>query len=311
MGLFAAIVEQENKRVCSAKGVFEAKLRQWIGLGGGRFMKFLYSTDLHGDRDKYNALFNLAKNLEIKTLHIGADFLPKGGCNLYKGQKNFIQTFFKKWLSKCEDQGIDVLVFFGNDDVYTNKDLFRKHHTLLDEVPYEKDGLIFKAYGYVPDYPFGLKSACKLDFRGWTRPSYISEPVEVESKGKIYRIPDIKKYFEDKTTIEDDVEPLEGGDNVIYSFHCPPYGLDLDVCYSGKRVGSKSIHHWIWKKQPLLVLCGHIHESYTKSGVWKNCVKESMVIQPGQGKELAFVEIEIDGKNVQTAFHTIDILKLM
>lgn len=42
--------------------------------------------------------------------------------------------------------------------------------------------------------------------------------------------------------------------------HSPPRGC-LDLTSSGQRVGSASVHRFIVEKKPLLVVCGHIHES--------------------------------------------------
>ena len=45
--------------------------------------------------------------------------------------------------------------------------------------------------------------------------------------------------------------------------HSPPYGL-LDLSSGGKHLGSMSIRSIVEKKSPLLVVCGHIHESAAK-----------------------------------------------
>lgn len=58
--------------------------------------------------------------------------------------------------------------------------------------------------------------------------------------------------------------------------HSPPYGV-VDVSSSGKHLGSKTIREQIEKKQPRLVVCGHIHGSQGKIGK----IKESYVINAG------------------------------
>jgi len=40
-------------------------------------MKFLYATDLHGNKDKFEKFFEVAKDLNIDLIHVGADILPK------------------------------------------------------------------------------------------------------------------------------------------------------------------------------------------------------------------------------------------
>ena len=66
------------------------------------------------------------------------------------------------------------------------------------------------------------------------------------------------------------------------AIHSPPNGHLLDVCFHGARVGSQSVRKWIEREQPLLVLCGHIHESPDISGSWSAEIGKTTVIQPGQ-----------------------------
>lgn len=258
-------------------------------------MNFLYATDLHGSIAKYDALLNFALYYDIKLIHLGADLLPKGP-NIFEIQKKFVNGFLKEYYQRAKDKGIDVIAFWGNDDAYPRKKYFRKYATLLDEVPYHKDYYEFKAYGIVPDYPFGLKSACKIEYPGWKCPeAYISAPVEFTDQG-IVRIQDIDDYFLKKGTIEDDLKGIEVNNKTIMATHCPPCSVDLDVCYHGRRVGSKAIYDWILEKKCIpLVLCGHIHENYRVTGVWKNYIGDTMVIQPGQSDEkTTCVVIELD-----------------
>ena len=119
-------------------------------------------------------------------------------------------------------------------------------------------------------------------------------------------IQDLDRYLKDKGTIEDDLKHLEGGNRAIVAIHCPPNGLDLDVCYGGRRVGSKSVTEWIAREQPLLCMCGHIHESYTVTGTWKAVSGNTTIIQPGQlDKETSLVHIEINGSSVNARLVTL------
>lgn len=244
-------------------------------------LRFLYATDLHGDISKYNALLNFAINQNIKNIHLGADLLPKGS-EILKAQKKFINGYLKKFYNKSKDNGIEVVAFFGNDDLYTRKKYFRKYGHLLDETPFNKEGYEFKAYPYVQDYPWGLKSACKLDSWGWKCPdAYISKPVDVGDQGFV-EIQDINFYFRDKGTIEEDLQKIHATDRTIMAIHQPPWGLDLDVCLNNRRVGSKAVYDWIEREKPAVVLCGHIHESFDITHVWKAKIGQTVVIQSGQ-----------------------------
>jgi putative phosphoesterase len=47
----------------------------------------------------------------------------------------------------------------------------------------------------------------------------------------------------------------------VFVPHSPPYDTKLDQIHTGKHVGSKSIRTFIDKRQPDIVICGHIHEA--------------------------------------------------
>lgn len=266
-------------------------------------MRFIYTTDLHGDIKKYNDVLKFAKDEDVKLIHLGADLLPKGS-GILKAQKNFIKGFLKNFYIEAKADGIDVLAFFGNDDLYSRKKYFREYGSLLDEIPYKKDGFEFTAYGYVPDYPYGLKTACKRDSQDWAMQGfYISRPVDVGPSG-FFPIEDIDQYFKEKGTIEEDLEKFKADSKTIVAIHCPPAISGLDVCSDGKRVGSKAVLNWIHDKQPLIVLCGHIHESYNISGQWCCNVGNAFVYQPGQlPDKTTMVFIEIDNSVESKLIH--------
>jgi len=102
-------------------------------------MKFLYITDMHGHVEKYETVLKYAIEHKIKLLHIGADILPKGK-GMQKEQKKFIKGYLKNFYAECERNGIRVLAFFGNDDLYTRKHQFGEYADHLDEIPYRKNG---------------------------------------------------------------------------------------------------------------------------------------------------------------------------
>lgn len=267
-------------------------------------MKFLYATDLHGAEDKYNALFDFAIGHDIHLIHLGADLLPKGP-DMLGMQKSFVNGFLKRFYKKCKDINIVLIGFFGNDDIYTRKKYFKEYGTLLDETPYSFEGYEFKAYPYVMDYPFGLKTACKLDSSDWiySEDNYLGPPCDFTERGYT-KIVNIKEYFRKKGTIEEDLKNLTATDKTIMAMHMPPCGLNMDVCLDGRRVGSKAIYGWIVREQPLLTLHGHIHESYKHS--WKDYVGNTLVIQPGQEyRRTNAVFVEIENHKIDTHFLTL------
>jgi Icc-related predicted phosphoesterase len=265
-------------------------------------LKIVAGTDFHGDPQKFIDILNFATEQKIFLIHIGADLLPKGS-NMLAEQKRFINGFLKNYYQKAKDLGIDIIGSFGNDDIYTRKPYFRKYASLLDEVPYSRDGYEFTAYPWVLDYPFGLKTACKLESEGWTCPDpYLGSPCDFDEQG-YFKIPDVKEYFRKKGTIEDDLKLLKATNKTIMAMHMPPAGVELDVCYGGRRVGSKAIYDWINREMPLISLHGHIHENFDVTGNWKAYIGNTLVVQPGQGDNYTHaVYFEIEGQKVDAHF---------
>ena len=58
--------------------------------------------------------------------------------------------------------------------------------------------------------------------------------------------------------------------------HDPPYGTDADKTVNGRHVGSRSIRRFMNMSSPIIVACGHIHESRSCQAVGK-----TTVINPG------------------------------
>ena len=102
---------------------------------------------------------------------------------------------------------------------------------------------------------------------------------------------------------------------VIANFHCPPYGTRIDlapkldknlkpVYFLGKpefiHVGSKSIRKFIEKRQPLLGLHGHIHESAGYDNI-----KKTIVFNPGSEYQLGIFKaiiIDLSEKGIEKWF---------
>lgn len=275
-------------------------------------LNFLYTTDLHGSKSRYNAILKAAIEYKINLIHLGADLLPKGR-NFSEIQKDFINNFLKDFYKKALDLGITILASFGNDDLYYLKNEFKEYGNLLDNNPVTIEGYHFIAYNYVPNYPFRLKTACKSDYPGWIlKEKQDKDPVDYIND-KRYIIKDLKSYFENKGTIEEDLNKIKIKENTIASFHCPPYNLKLDVCgtyyinHGGfwvkeKEVGSKSIYDWTEKEQPLLMLCGHIHESRLCTNIWRNKIGKTVVIQPGlEDTKAVIVKIRLNDLKVRSS----------
>jgi uncharacterized protein len=248
-------------------------------------LPFVYITDLHGSEKKYEDVLNFTKDYGVKLMHMGADIMPKGS-HMQADQKKFVKGYLKDFFKRAQEAGIKILASFGNDDLVSRKEYFREYSTLLDEIPYvSEDGFEFKAYNFVPIYPFSLRTMCKLDSRGWDDWDKSVPTFDLDSRGAFEEIENPGEYFLKKGTIEDDLKGFKGHKKLVMSIHAPPQGLSLDVCSDGRRVGSKAVFEWVQREQPAFLLCGHIHESPRISDIWKVQIGRTVIIQPGQSDD--------------------------
>jgi uncharacterized protein len=54
---------------------------------------------------------------------------------------------------------------------------------------------------------------------------------------------------------------LHSSDRRVLLTHTPPHHTQLDITRQGQHVGSNSVRQFIDRRQPALVVCGHIHEA--------------------------------------------------
>ncbi len=76
--------------------------------------------------------------------------------------------------------------------------------------------------------------------------------------------------------------------------HVPPYGTKLDVVRTRMHAGSKSLLKFLKEKQPILCVCGHIHESY---GV--DFIGRTVSINPGPLMWGRYSVIELHDGNIK------------
>ncbi len=81
-------------------------------------------------------------------------------------------------------------------------------------------------------------------------------------------------------------------DNRVLVTHAPPYGTKLDQIADGTHVGSKSIRKFIEQKQPLVALCGHVHEARNTDKLGR-----TLMVNPGPISKGYAAEIAINGAN--------------
>lgn len=82
-------------------------------------------------------------------------------------------------------------------------------------------------------------------------------------------------------------EKSNAGHCILVS-HAPPFNTKMDKMFLGLHVGSRSIRGYIEKKQPDIVVCGHIHEAHGADRI-----VETLIINPGSfPKHYALIDID-------------------
>jgi Icc-related predicted phosphoesterase len=218
---------------------------------------FVYASDLHGNRDAYDRLFAM----EADAIVLGGDLFPyplKSGGDLLAMQRKFAAEYLAGKLASRPCYWIP-----GNDDWETVLSLLEGKGTPIHSrtAPF-LDGLSIAGYACVPVTPFGMKDFDRYDVEGWAPQS---EPQRClwSSAAGVEAVP--LTAVEGRGTIAADLERLEALSDparTVYVIHSPPFATTLDRLHGGiTPIGSRAVRAFIDRRQPLLTLHGHIHES--------------------------------------------------
>jgi len=269
-------------------------------------MKAICLSDIHGNDVKYRKLCTYIKQNLPDAVFIAGDVLP----NYYiTDPKDFINDTLKPLLSELKDKigekYPDIFVITGNDDAAVSCEHLRYLELkglihFSNKIVINQEEYTVLGYPYVPPTPFLLKDWEKYDISRYLP----RDTVSPEDGIRTIEVPaNIKKY----TTIKDDLEELseDVGDfsKTICLFHSPPVETNLDKIYgngiNGDKeilsVGSYAIRKFIEKRQPLLTIHGHIHESTDISGYWQDRLGRTICFNAATaGSELAIIEFDTD-----------------
>ncbi len=265
----------------------------------------LFVSDLHGRIYRYESLFQQILLHQPKIVLLGGDLLPHS-----YGDSNFIIDYLipnlQNLKKELKDNYPHFLLILGNDDaakeeinIIQNENLRLWKYIHLNKISINE--FDFYGYSYTPPSPFLLKDWEKYDISRYVDPGCISPE---EGKRTVEIDERIKKY----STIKNDLENLGLNNNYSKSvilFHGPPYKTNLDrVNNDGKKidhvpldsnVGSIAIRNFIEKKQPMLTLHGHIHESARITGSWKDKIGNTFCFGAAyDGNGLAVVKFDLN-----------------
>ncbi|MFP3870945.1 MAG: metallophosphoesterase [Syntrophobacteria bacterium] len=259
-------------------------------------MVVVYAADLHGIRDLYGELFDLAGQMRAQAVIVGGDILPIHGPFQYsiQEQEDFIFEFLAPSLESflSRSPGVTFYTMLGNDDwqaslthlrILAEKGLLRQLHA---ERHILTDGYDVIGYAHVPPTPFTIKDGERRDRR--KEMSQAQRCTACRSQGGRIVAVDPYQHFAGLKSIEEELEQLPAPQNPrkgVYVMHSPPSRTKLDRMADGRWIGSRAIREFIERHQPYLTLHGHIHESPEVSGAYLDRIGSTVCINPGQSRE--------------------------
>lgn len=274
-------------------------------------MRCFFVSDLHGHRHRYEALFAAIADEAPAAVFLGGDLYPsarRSARDLYPDVQDFFHGYFlPAWRALAQRLGSaypEVFLILGNDDA-------RGHEGEL--LLAESEGLLRYAHGrrvpvgdlevfgyaYVPPTPFRLKDWERYDVSHYVDPGCIAPEDGMFTT-------EVDECEVARRTIAADLEEWTAGmdfANSIMLFHTPPYDTDLDrAALDGKMVdhvpldthiGSIALRRFILAKGPRITLHGHVHESASITGAWKQRLGDTWCYSAAhRGRELALVRFD-------------------
>ncbi len=214
---------------------------------------------------------------------------------LFKSKEDYASTY-KEAIESMETP----IKFLGNSGVktfliYGNADYLKKHTRKLK----------YKKYNSLENYINDFKNITLLQ-----RKSVIFEDYFIvgfsgyrnysAKKGKNKKITESWKKQLNKLL-------TKNRKNTILITHDVPYNTKMDKVklkespMYGKHVGDEIIRESIEKYQPLLHICGHMHESQGKEKIG-----ETLIVNPGYGHDGEFALIELNGRKIDVEFYKLN-----
>lgn len=273
-------------------------------------MKCFFVTDLHGDVGKYNRLFKQIHLERPDLVFLGGDLLAGG---FVRGARNAEDTInyvlaagFQTLREELRQLYPLVVIILGNDDPRSLISTFMTYEQeglwiYANQRHFNYNGFSLLGYSWVPPTPFLNKDWERYDVSQYTDIGCVAPEEGYHSS--FVSFSDLRH----RTIWEDLLELTEGLDmsHSILLFHSPPYDTGLDrAALDGKmidyapldvHVGSIAIRRFIEKTQPWITMHGHIHESYSITGVWKEQIGRTCCLSAaGLGKKLVLVSFDSD-----------------
>jgi Icc-related predicted phosphoesterase len=270
---------------------------------------WFFVSDLHGHLSRYQKLFQVILAEKPEVVLLGGDLLPDGlSYSRDLPDKGFTHTVlqdgFGALKTHLSSNYPKVLLILGNDDTRAEEIELMQGESLglwnnLHFRKIEFGGFTVYGYACVPPTPFALKDWERYDVSRFVDLGCISPE---EGWRSVPVSPQEIRY----ATIQADLELLTNNSDLsraIFLFHAPPHQTALDrVALDGRMIdntpldihaGSIAIRRFIEKRQPLITLHGHIHESTRITGSWRERLGRTWAFTAAHdGAELALVRFD-------------------
>jgi uncharacterized protein len=272
-----------------------------------------FVSDLHGRRERYRKLFAAVASDCPEAVFLGGDLLPHPMASfdsLRSDGPDFLrdelQPGFEELRGRLGNRYPRVFLILGNDDARFEEEavldgakrgLWEYAHGR--RVPWGD----LEVYGYacVPPTPFRLK-----DWERYDVSRYVDPGCYPPEEG--WRTVETSESELRSGTIRDDLDRLAGEADLsraVFLMHTPPYRSLLDrAALDGKsvdhvpldvHVGSIAVRRFLERRQPLLSLHGHVHESARLTGAWRDRIGHTHAFSAAHdGPELALVRFDPD-----------------
>jgi Icc-related predicted phosphoesterase len=267
----------------------------------------IFASDLHGEHGRYRRLFDLVARERPAAVFLGGDLLAGAHAALRgAGVDAFVGEFLEPAAAQLAAAGTRIFLVPGNDDARVDFERFESGERrgvweIVHGRRSDLGGHAVYGYGCVPPTPFLLKDWERYDVSRFVDPGCVSpeegqRTVPVEAREVRWG------------TIAKDLEQLVGDDpleRAVMLFHAPPHKTSLDrAALDGKtvdyvpvdvHVGSIAIRRFIERRQPLVTLHGHVHESARLTGSWREQFGRTHALSAAHdGPELAVVRFALD-----------------
>ena len=274
--------------------------------------EWLFTSDLHGQTALYEQLVAITAAHSPRAVLIGGDLCPHaGGDDGVERQRLFLEGFLVEFARRIREAspGLELLVMMGNDDWAANHRVLERHDGELWRVLHERvlevDGVSVAGLSWVPITPFGLKD--------WERWEDGSEESPARLDGYVSRDGGVAPHRFDperrSPTIAESLDALAARtrpEETVFVLHSPPRDTRCDMIGARVHVGSRAIRSFIERRQPPLVLSGHIHESPRVSSSYRDAIGRTLAVNPGQFGSSRLCGVWFDPARVEeTLRHTV------